>query len=46
MPLSKCCPPIRTTENRNALWAALEDGTIDFVVSDHSPCVAELKVLG
>ncbi|EIN03757.1 allantoinase [Punctularia strigosozonata HHB-11173 SS5] len=45
-PEFKCCPPIRTAENREALWAALEDGTIDFVVSDHSPCVAELKKLG
>ncbi|KAG9090869.1 hypothetical protein FS749_000221 [Ceratobasidium sp. UAMH 11750] len=25
------------------LWEALLDGTIDMVVSDHSPCVAELK---
>ncbi|TFK46625.1 allantoinase [Heliocybe sulcata] len=39
----KCCPPIREEANREALWAALKDGTIDMVVSDHSPCVAELK---
>ncbi|KLO07349.1 allantoinase [Schizopora paradoxa] len=44
-PEFKCCPPIRTAENRDALWEALRDGTIDFVVSDHSPCVAELKRL-
>jgi allantoinase len=42
-PEFKCCPPIRDDENRELLWKALEDGTIDFVVSDHSPCVAELK---
>lgn len=42
-PEFKCCPPIRDDENREALWEALKDGTIDFVVSDHSPCVAELK---
>ncbi|KAJ3575130.1 hypothetical protein NP233_g1309 [Leucocoprinus birnbaumii] len=42
-PEFKCCPPVRNEENRNLLWKALEDGTIDFVVSDHSPCVAELK---
>ncbi|EIM92253.1 allantoinase [Stereum hirsutum FP-91666 SS1] len=42
-PEFKCCPPIRDETNREALWAALKDGTIDFVVSDHSPCVAELK---
>ena len=41
----KCCPPIRDHKNREALWKALEEGQIDFVVSDHSPCVAELKNL-
>ena len=44
-PEFKCCPPIRDDANREALWAALLDGTIDCVVSDHSPCVAELKKL-
>ena len=39
----KCCPPIRDAGNRDLLWAALADGTIDAVVSDHSPCVPELK---
>ncbi|KAH9964207.1 allantoinase [Russula dissimulans] len=42
-PEFKCCPPIRDAANREALWAALLDGTIDSLVSDHSPCVAELK---
>ncbi|KAF9071739.1 allantoinase [Rhodocollybia butyracea] len=41
--VSKCCPPIREASNRELLWDALKDGTIDFVVSDHSPCVKELK---
>lgn len=39
----KCAPPIRSAENREALWTGLRRGTIDFVVSDHSPCVPELK---
>jgi len=39
----KCCPPIRDAANRDLLWDALADGTIDAVVSDHSPCVPELK---
>ncbi|KAG8741398.1 hypothetical protein FRC10_002918 [Ceratobasidium sp. 414] len=42
-PEFKCCPPIRGAENQDKLWEALLDGTIDMVVSDHSPCVAELK---
>lgn len=41
----KCAPPIRTAANREALWAGLRDGTIDIVVSDHSPCTPELKKL-
>ncbi|WP_066946930.1 allantoinase AllB [Streptomyces lushanensis] len=39
----KCCPPIREAANRDALWQGLVDGTIDCVVSDHSPCTADLK---
>jgi allantoinase len=39
----KCCPPIRDDANRDALWAGVLDGTIDMVVSDHSPSTADLK---
>lgn len=39
----KCAPPIRERENRERLWAALEDGLITMVVSDHSPCTPDLK---
>ena len=39
----KCCPPIRDATNRDALWRALGDGDIDLVVTDHSPCTADLK---
>jgi allantoinase len=39
----KCCPPIRDSVNREALWRGLEAGVIDCVVSDHSPCTPELK---
>ena len=39
----KCCPPIRDAANRDLLWEALAAGDIDAVVSDHSPCVPELK---
>lgn len=40
----KCCPPIRGAQNREALWDGLKDGTIDFIVSDHSPCPGEMKL--
>jgi allantoinase len=39
----KCCPPIRSAANRDELWRALADGSIDCVVSDHSPCPPDLK---
>ncbi|MER6524306.1 allantoinase AllB [Streptomyces sp. NPDC001508] len=39
----KCCPPIREAANRDPLWRALTDGTIDCVVTDHSPATADLK---
>jgi allantoinase len=42
---AKCCPPVRDDANRDGLWAGLADGTIDLVVSDHSPCTADLKSL-
>ncbi|WP_116948213.1 allantoinase AllB [Jiangella endophytica] len=44
-PLFKCCPPIRGRADQDALWAALLDGTLDAVVSDHSPAPPELKEL-
>lgn len=42
----KCCPPIREAANREALWAALANGDVDVVVSDHSPCTPDLKQRG
>jgi allantoinase len=42
----KCCPPIRERDNREALWSALDEGLIEMVVSDHSPCPPAMKSLG
>ncbi|MGC4879741.1 allantoinase AllB [Micromonospora sp. DT43] len=39
----KCCPPIRDHANQDQLWAGLDAGTIDCVVSDHSPSTPALK---
>jgi allantoinase len=45
----KCCPPIRSKLNQDGLWEELEkhasDGVIKTVVSDHSPCTPNLKML-
>jgi allantoinase len=40
----KCAPPLRELENRETLWAALGDGTIDFIATDHSPCPPAMKL--
>ncbi len=41
----KCAPPIRERDNKERLWNALKDNTIDFIVSDHSPSTPSLKCL-
>jgi len=40
----KCAPPIRERENREKLWAALADGAIDLIATDHSPCPPAMKL--
>ena len=42
-PLLKCAPPIRDAAERERLWAAVADGRIALVASDHSPSSAERK---
>jgi len=37
----KCAPPIREHANREQLWRGL--GLLNAIVSDHSPCLPELK---
>jgi allantoinase len=39
----KCAPPIREKSNREKLWAALGEGVLELVASDHSPCTPALK---
>ncbi len=41
----KCAPPIRSAANREQLWQALADGTIDLIATDHSPCPPQMKGL-
>jgi allantoinase len=43
--LAKCAPPIRSRENREALWQGLRDEIIDLVATDHSPCPPAMKQL-
>lgn len=41
-----CSPPLRTTEDSDALWQALADGVIQVVSSDHCGYGTEVKDLG
>lgn len=42
----KCCPPIRDAANQDLLWRGVLDGTVDAIVSDHSPSTRALKEQG
>lgn len=39
----KCSPPIREKSNVDGLWKAVEEGTLDCIVSDHSPSSIDEK---
>jgi len=39
----KCNPAIKTNDDRLALWAALYDGLIDTIATDHAPHTLESK---
>ena len=36
-PLAKIGPPLRTSQDNEALWGALQTGLIDVIASDHAP---------
>ena len=39
----KCAPPIREKENNEQLKAALANGVLDFITTDHSPAPPSIK---
>ncbi len=43
--LAKVNPPLRSSSDRQALWEAIQDGTVDFIGSDHSPYTLAEKAL-
>lgn len=45
-PVMKVYPPIRTKADQDALWEAVNDGTIASVGSDHAPHTVEEKMRG
>lgn len=44
--LAKCAPPLRTSAEREALWAQVLSGHVDIVASDHSPTEPARKAGG
>ncbi|MBB3111827.1 allantoinase [Paenibacillus phyllosphaerae] len=42
-PVAKCAPPLRSAAEQEALWRAVENGRIDMIASDHSPCDSAMK---
>lgn len=45
-PFAKIIPPLRSEEDRQAMWMGLADGTIDYICSDHAPHPKRKKELG
>lgn len=45
-PMMKVYPPIRTARDQQALWEAIDDGTIVSIGSDHAPHTVEEKSRG
>lgn len=45
-PFAKCNPPLRKQELVEELWKYVNDGTVDYIGSDHSPFLYEEKTRG
>ena len=45
-PYAKTNPPLKTKRDVAALWEALQTGWVDYVASDHGPCMPEDKERG
>ena len=45
-PFARCNPPLRSRELVEKLWDYVNDGTIDFIGSDHGPFLMEEKLQG
>lgn len=41
--VAKCAPPLRSADEREALWSSLIRGEVDIIASDHSPADPRLK---
>lgn len=41
--VAKCAPPLRDAAERDRLWEAVRNGSVDIIGSDHSPAPPEMK---
>ena len=41
--IAKCAPPLRPRSEQEALWEQVLGGAVDFIASDHSPSLPEMK---
>jgi allantoinase len=41
--IAKCAPPLRQLADRESLWEQVLRGAVDFIASDHSPSIPEMK---
>ena len=42
-PLAKIAPPLRTKKDNEEQWNGINDGSIDFIATDHAPHSEEEK---
>jgi allantoinase len=42
-PSAKCAPSLRNEQAKEQLWEKLQNGKIDMISSDHSPCPTSMK---
>lgn len=41
--IAKCAPPLRSSQEQNALWKQVQAGNVDLIASDHSPAPVSMK---
>lgn len=41
--VAKCAPPLRPQGDLESLWEQIQEGNIEFITSDHSPCPPDMK---
>ncbi len=44
-PLAKIAPPLREKKDNEMLWEGLQDGSVDFIATDHAPYELEAEKL-